>query len=147
MTASFHLTHTSDFDIEASLIGPDNTTIDLTSNNGYYGANAGYGSACTPLTNRTTFDDAAPRSITTGTPLFVGSFRPEQALAAFDGKTGTAVNGTWRLRIKDNFVGNVGTLLCWSLTVIPSGVCTVGGNCGLPPTTTAIHTPPRSTHR
>ena len=134
VTASFHLTHPSDIDLRISLIGPDNTTVDLTSSNGF-GAN--YGSACTPLTNRTTFDDAAATSITAGTPPFVGSFRPEQSLVAFDGKTGTAVNGTWRLRIVDDFVGNVGTLLCWSLTVIPTGICTVGGNCGLPPTTTA----------
>ena len=116
---SLQVFHTLDADLDVSLIGPDGTTIDLTSDNGGSGGN--YGTACTPDGSRTTLDDAAPTAITAGSAPFIGSFRPEQALSAFDGKTGAgAANGIWRLRIADDTAGNTGTLQCWSLFITAS---------------------------
>src|SRR5882724_8417633 len=124
VTVSFWVTHTFDADLAISLVGPDGTTVDLTSNNGGGGAN--FGTSCGA---RTVFDDAAATSITAGTAPFVGTFRPEQALSAFAGKSGAAVNGTWRLRIADQDLADVGTLQCWTLT-ITNQVCTPGaGPC------------------
>jgi len=47
-------------------------------------------------------------------PRSRGTFRPEGALAALNGKS---ANGTWRLRITDDLGGDVGNLLCWSVTI------------------------------
>lgn len=58
---SLHITHPLAADLDISLEGPDGTTVDLTSDNG--GAGANYGSACTPESSRTTFDDAAATAI------------------------------------------------------------------------------------
>jgi autotransporter-associated beta strand protein len=125
VTVSLYLTHPSDQEVHISLIGPDGTTIDLSSDNG--GTGDDYGSSCA---NRTTFSDAAATSITAGTPPFVGTFRPEQALSNFVGKVGSAANGTWTLRISDdNAIGNPGTLHCWTLN-LAQAVCGDGrGQC------------------
>jgi subtilisin-like proprotein convertase family protein len=117
VTASFYLTHTFDSDLTISLVGPDSTTIRLSEANGGGGHN--YGSACSPLTSRTTFDDSVAPLIASGFAPFVGSFRPEEPLAAFNGKSGAAVNGTWKLRITDSFFPDTGTLLCWSIYINP----------------------------
>jgi subtilisin-like proprotein convertase family protein len=124
VTVSFYLTHTFDADLDIFLVGPDGTTVELTSDNGG-GAN-NYGTSCGA---RTVFDDTAAASITAGVAPFVGTFRPEQALSAFAGKSGAAVNGTWRLRITDDEGVDVGTLQCWTLTITRSE-CTPGtGPC------------------
>ncbi len=135
LTVSLYITHTYDGDLDISLIGPDGTTIDLTSDNGLNGDNFGTSSA-TP----TTFDDAAASSITTGTSPFLGSFRPEQPLAAFLGKTGSAANGTWRLHVADDSANDTGLLNSWSIQfqTLPAtdggGPCNGSGN--LPPLVT-----------
>jgi subtilisin-like proprotein convertase family protein len=126
VTVSFHATHTFDSDLDVTLIGPDNTAVELSTDNGGGGDN--YGSGCTPQTNRTTFDDAAAVPVISGAVPFVGTFRPEGSLAAFNGKSGSALNGVWKLRIADDAGADVGTLNCWSL-FITTGSCTVGGSC------------------
>ena len=70
-----------------------------------------------PLSSRTTFDDSSPTYITHASAPFLGTFRPEQPLSMFNGKSGASVNGTWKLRIQDSFAGDTGTLVCWSLNV------------------------------
>ena len=112
---SFHITHTFDADLAISLVSPDGTTVDLSSNNG--GGNDNYGTACTPDENRTTFLDSAVTAITAGTAPFVGTFRPEQPLAAFAGKSGNAANGVWKIRVSDQAGLDTGVLQCWSLIV------------------------------
>ncbi|MBI4852869.1 MAG: proprotein convertase P-domain-containing protein [Acidobacteria bacterium] len=111
VTVSFFLTHTFDADLDIFLIGPDGTTVELTTDNG--GASDNYGTSCA---NRTVFDDAAATPITSGVAPFVGTFRPEGMLSAFNGKPG---NGTWTLRITDDLGGDVGVLMCWGLQISP----------------------------
>ena len=114
ISVSVYLTHTFDSDLTISLVGPDATTVTLAAHRGSSGDN--YGSACTPVTSRTTFDDSVANSITAGTAPFVGSYRPEQPLASFNGKSGSGANGTWKLRINDDANLDTGTLLCWSIS-------------------------------
>ncbi len=107
------LNHTYDGDISISLAAPDGTVVPLASGRGGSGDNYGSGStdcAGTP----TVFDDAAGTPISGGTAPFVGTFRPDAMLSAFNGKS---VNGNWRLRISDGASGDSGTLFCWSLEI------------------------------
>jgi subtilisin-like proprotein convertase family protein len=106
---ALHITHTFDADLDISLIGPDGTTIDVSSDNGSSGDN--YGTAC-DLASMTTFDDGAGTAATAGTAPFSGSFQPEQPLATYAGR---ASAGTWTLHVADDLGGDVGTLECWSL--------------------------------
>lgn len=111
VTVSFFLTHTFDADLDISLIGPDGTSVELTSDNG--GAGDNYGTSCAV---RTVFDDAAATPVTSGTAPFAGTFRPEGMLSAFNGKPG---NGTWTLVITDDLGGDTGVLMCWGLQISP----------------------------
>ena len=113
LSVSLYLTHTFDSDLSIELIGPDTTRIDLSVKNGSSGDN--YGGACSPLGARSTFDDGASTLMTAGAAPFVGRFRPEQPLSTFNGKSGGAANGMWRLRITDDFQADQGNLVCWSL--------------------------------
>jgi len=135
VTVSFHLLHTFDADLDISLVGPDGTTIDLTSDNG--GGADNFGTSCGA---RTTFDDASPTAITAGVAPFAGSFRPETPLAAFNGKSGAAANGTWTLRIVDDLAGDIGTLQCWSLTITQDDSALVRPPTGLTVTSVAGNT-------
>ena len=123
VSVSMHITHTADNDLDISLIAPDGTTINLSSDNG--GTASDYGTDCTDA-RRTTFTDTAATSILSGTAPFAGSFRPEQGLFLLNGKYGGDVNGIWTLRIVDDTGGAVGTLRCWSL-FISGPLCTDGG--------------------
>jgi subtilisin-like proprotein convertase family protein len=125
VTVSLHLTHTFDGDLDLFLVGPDGTIVEMTSDNGGPGDN--YGTSCGA---RTVFDDVASTTITLGTAPFVGAFRPEQPLSAFAGKSGSAVNGAWTLRLTDDFAADVGSLLCWTLTISHATSCVAGtGPC------------------
>ena len=97
------LTHAYDGDLEIRLRGPDNTLVLLVDNRGGAGDN---------FTN-TAFDDEAATAITSGTPPYTGSFRPEGLLSSFDNKS---ANGTWTLEVTDNAANDAGTLYGWSLT-------------------------------
>ena len=121
ITLSIHLLHTWDSDLDISLIGPDGTTVDLSSDNGSSADN--YGTSCSPVSSRTTFDDAAATSITVGTAPFVGTFKPESPLSAFSGKSGVDVNGTWILRIVDDASGDAGTFNCVTLDIAANLPC------------------------
>ncbi|MGI8583121.1 MAG: proprotein convertase P-domain-containing protein [Chitinophagaceae bacterium] len=121
VTISMYLTHTSNGDLQLSLISPDGTTVPLSINRGGGGQN--FGSSCA---NRTAFDDAAVTSITAGTAPFVGTFKPEGSLALFNGKSGVQINGNWTLRIADVGPGDAGNFFCASLFVAPA-VCVNNG--------------------
>lgn len=127
-----YVTHSFDSDLVMLLIGPDGTTVELTSNNGGSGDN--YGTSCAGLT---IFDDAASPSITSGSPPFSGAFRPEQPLAAFIGKLPAAANGEWKLRILDLAAEDSGILQCWTLETTPISCPSGGGACLVAPSITA----------
>ncbi|HET7503676.1 MAG TPA: proprotein convertase P-domain-containing protein [Kofleriaceae bacterium] len=103
--------HTFDGDLGFTLIGPDGTTVDLSSNNGGSGDN--YGDGATDCTGRpTVFDDQAPNPIAVAAAPFAASFRPEQPLSRFTGRT---ARGTWRLQVSDSAALDTGTLFCVQL--------------------------------
>ena len=122
------ITHPRDADLNIALISPDGVTVPLASALG--GAGANYGTNCAPDSARTMFDDNAPAAITTVAAPFVGVFRPQGSLSAFN--YGSA-NGTWTLHVADTVAGNFGTLQCWSLLLYPVACAGGGGFCGTCP--------------
>ena len=107
------IVHTWDADLDITIVHPDATVVELSTDNGSSGDN---------YTN-TVFDDEAATAITAGTAPFSGSFRPEGLLSALDGK---AANGTWRLRITDDLGGDTGMLHAWSVTLCGNVTATTG---------------------
>jgi hypothetical protein len=133
VTTNLQINHTNDSDLDLYLIGPDAAQVELSTDNG--GTSDNYGTSCASNSNKTTFDDAAAVSISSpsAVPPFTGSFKPEGELLSFRAKSGTAVNGTWLLRITDDTPIDSGTLNCASVFVSPV-ICTpAGGACGCPP--------------
>ena len=72
----------------------------------------------------TKFDDSASKSIAEGVSPYIGSYRPIDSFAIFNGEWS---NGTWRLAIQsiNGISGNTGSISDWSLflnepTPIPS---------------------------
>jgi subtilisin-like proprotein convertase family protein len=83
-----NVTHTYQGDLEIALIAPDNTTV--------------------LLHNRT---GAGTDNVNTEYPDLTAS---AQSLAAFTGK---AINGAWRLRVRDLAAADTGTLVSWTLSL------------------------------
>ncbi len=107
------ITHTFDGDLVLRLRSPDNTVVLLAFQVG--GAGAGYGTDCPASANDTTFDDQAATSILTAAAPFIGSFRPQQPLSAFAGKSGAQVNGNWTLEVVDVGAADTGSIECFGL--------------------------------
>lgn len=125
---SLYLTHSQDWDVVITLLAPDGTAVELTSQNGSTGMN--YGLSCNPFENRTVFDDTAATSITNGVAPFAGLFRPQSPLSVLRGRTGAAVNGDWKLVVRDaSGNGHTGSLLCWYLNLYPTACAEGGGMC------------------
>ena len=103
------LNHTYDSDLVIALQSPDLQEVILAANRGSGGDNYGAG-----LTN-TVFDDEAAVAISAGTAPFLGTFRPESPLSAFDGGL---LDGPWRLRVTDSVGGDTGNLLGWGMQVV-----------------------------
>jgi len=101
-SVSVNISHLRVSDLDISLIGPNNDTIDLSSGNG--GSGFDY--------TGTVFDDGAFQAITSGTAPFTGTYLPEEPLSDF---TGVNPNGTWTLRVKDHATLFIGTLLNWTI--------------------------------
>ncbi len=99
-----NLTHTWDSDLEITLISPEGTSLDLSSDNGGSGDN---------YTN-TVFQDGAP-SITTGSAPFTGTFEAEGGTFAST-FAGEEVNGNWTLAICDDSSGDSGFLNTYSIS-------------------------------
>src|SRR6202008_2791742 len=78
-TVSLWLTHPITSDLDVSLISPAGITVPLSLANG---GGANFGTACSPDSSRTTFDDAATTPITAGSSPYVGTFRPQGSLAS-----------------------------------------------------------------
>ena len=132
---ALHAYGTANQNLDIYLVGPDGTRVELSTDNG--GGSNAYGLSCDDA-DRTRFSDAASVSITssTFTSFSKGIYRPEGLLAAFAGKSGAAVNGTWTLEVThDTFsIPDVnGRFRCSSLFLYPAE-CTPGtGGCELCP--------------
>jgi subtilisin-like proprotein convertase family protein len=123
-----HLLHTYLSDLVLELMGPDGTTILLAANQGGNGSD--YGASCV---QRTRLSDAADSRLGSSTPPYVGTFRSEESLGAFRGKSGDQANGNWRLKLHDIAENDVGVLVCWSLDFRLVN-CELGnGRCLVPP--------------
>jgi subtilisin-like proprotein convertase family protein len=94
--------HTWDADISIMLIAPGYDSADISSRNGGSGDNY----------INTVFDDEASTPITSGTPPFTGSYRPEQPLSSFDS---LPLTGSWVLKVRDDFAQDTGQLVSWCL--------------------------------
>ncbi|HEU0008859.1 MAG TPA: S8 family serine peptidase [Verrucomicrobiae bacterium] len=124
ITVSLHLLHPSDRELGIGLFAPDGTFRILSFRHG--GTAPDYGLSCT---EPTVFDESGTKSISDGLPPFLGTFKPEESLLVFNGKSGTNVNGTWRLRVGDFRFGLTGTVQCVTLTIYPA-LCNPGsGDC------------------
>jgi subtilisin-like proprotein convertase family protein len=99
--------------------GPNYTTVTLANQRGGNNANMGLDTPCDDGDD-TIFSDGASTPISAGTAPFLGTFKPETPLSAFNGKTGSDANGTWFLRITDNVNGQGGQIRCWCLNVTSS---------------------------
>jgi M6 family metalloprotease-like protein len=124
VTVSLYLTHAYDGNLVIDLLAPDGTANNLVSRRGSSGDH--FGTNCLADATRTTFDSAATVSITSGAAPFVGTYRPEGTFAVHSGKSGAAVNGPWRLRVRDAASSNTGTLQCWSLQLTQTATCLDG---------------------
>ncbi len=104
VNVTVNISHNWDADIDITLVAPDGTEIDLSSDNG--GTGDDY--------INTVFDDDATTAITAGSPPFTGTFSPEQPLSVLNG--GNA-GGTWTLRVADDEAIISGTLDSWSIEI------------------------------
>src|SRR6185295_14570838 len=127
VTATVFINHTWDGDLELSLIGPDATAVELSTQRGGSGDN--FGTGCPADADDTTWDDAAATAIAAGVAPFVGSFRPELPLSAFTGKV---ANGTWQFKGVDTAALDTGNINCVKLTITPVVGTDGGGACGAP---------------
>ncbi len=100
-----NITHPFDEDLDIYLIAPDNTSVELSTDNGSAGDNY----------INTVFDDDANTSIVNGIAPFTGTFKPEGSLSVLKGKN---AQGTWKLKVFDDDWNYQGTLNSWSLTLI-----------------------------
>ena len=120
-TVKLTINHTFPSDLTISLIAPDGTAIVLSQNRGNFRSTPG-GQAYI----NTTFDDSAATAISAGNAPFTGRFQPDQALSTLAGRV---PNGTWTLRIHDDFQIDVGRLVGWSLT-LQTGILRNAGTSG-----------------
>lgn len=98
-------------DLGLWLEGPDGTRVRLVSDDVLLGLGLGTGE-CGVDAVRTRFADDATRSIRKGTVPYVDTFRPEEPLAAFQGRS---IAGDWTLVVTDTLSEDSGTLSCWAL--------------------------------
>ena len=107
IAVTLNVTHTSDADLGAVLIGPDGVTrITLFAPGTLSGQNL----------SGLTFSDTATTPVTAGTAPYTGTFQPASPLGVLLGKN---AGGTWTLQLTDNTPGHSGTLLSWSLIATP----------------------------
>ncbi|MCX7830462.1 MAG: proprotein convertase P-domain-containing protein, partial [Acidobacteria bacterium] len=111
VNVKINITHTFDADLDIYLIAPDNTVVELSTDNGSSGDNY----------IDTVFDWEATTPITSGTPPFTGVFKPEGNLSTLYGKN---AQGNWTLKVYDDASLDTGTINNWSIEFLyPSEAC------------------------
>ena len=99
-----NLTHTWLADLEISLVAPDGTTAVLVS--GVGGGDDNFWGTC--------FQQNAAQSIVSGAAPFTGTFRPQGQMGFVNNQQNA--NGTWFLRVSDNYGADTGSVHSWSIT-------------------------------
>lgn len=99
----FNLTHANNQELSIWLISPDNISVKLTERLG--GNSVNFQNTC--------LDMSSVNYIAANWGPFTGTFRPYHHLGVIN--SGGRAKGTWKLRIKDHFIGNRATLLNWSI--------------------------------
>jgi subtilisin-like proprotein convertase family protein len=113
LNVSVRITHPYNRDLEIWLMSPNRTIVKPVLRRGGSGNNFGAGPAdCSG--NFTVLDDQAATPIAAAVAPMVGSFVPDQPLAAFNGQQ---QRGRWLLFVVDSAVPDTGTLHCWELAV------------------------------
>lgn len=105
LNVTLNISHTYTGDLQIYLQAPDKSYILLS--NGRGGSSDNF--------NNTQFNDEVGTAIANGSAGFSGSYKPEQALSAFDGKE---MNGEWTLWVYDRYSGDVGALNSWTLEFV-----------------------------
>jgi len=109
---TMNLTHNYLGDLTATLISPAGTQVIL------------FNSACDDANNvNAVFDDSGVAVVCSNNPAIAGTVQATQLLSTFNGENAA---GSWILRIKDNYTGDGGSLVGWSLSL-----CTVGPALGI----------------
>jgi subtilisin-like proprotein convertase family protein len=116
------MTHTFVGDLGIFLIGPSGQVLELVTNVGGGGDNF----------SNTIFTDNSGVFINSGTPPFIGSYRPEGRVTSItppysnapalgthtfaNTYNGTNADGTWILHINDLLAADIGELISWSIS-------------------------------
>jgi subtilisin-like proprotein convertase family protein len=93
------ITHTYDGDLTIDLIAPGVAAPGLSLASRVGGTGDGF--------TNTVFDDSAPTAITSGTPPYIGRFKPAAMLSTLIGRP---LAGTWKLRAEDHAFTDDGSL-------------------------------------
>ena len=97
VNVTINIPHTYTADLDISLISPNGTTVELSTDNG--GSGNDY--------INTVFDSEASNTIQSGSPPFTGTFIPEGDLTALNGENSA---GTWTLNVFDDAGGDGGSI-------------------------------------
>lgn len=103
VSVKINVDHSRDDQLDISLVAPDGTLLDLSSDNGGNGDNY----------SNTVFLNGASTNITAGSAPFTGNFLPEAPFSNLNGKN---PNGTWNLKVADDASSTTGTLDDWEIT-------------------------------
>jgi len=168
LMVTVNINHNTDSDLDIFLVDPQGTrAILLSSDNGGNGNNY----------SNTVFQTNATSSITFGTAPFTGAFLPEGSITTAPDRSGAVmgntynavvpanslngapIDGTWTLRIFDDYGNNYGTLVNWSISItkqidsgftsVVNGPQTIGAitySGSYNSTVTSIVTPPAGTN-
>jgi subtilisin-like proprotein convertase family protein len=104
VSVSLNLTHTYDGDLAISLIAPSGNSIYLSNRRGGSGNDF----------INTLFTMSASTLISSGSPPFSGSYKPDGNFSALTGN----INGNWILRVQDLAGADTGRIRNWSLTIL-----------------------------
>ncbi len=103
-TVCINLTHTYDADLTVWIVAPDGTVGMLFSNTG--GGDDNFTNTCLNV-------DAAT-SLSSGSAPFTGTFKPSGQMGLVN--NGQNPNGSWKLRVNDNYGADQGNVISFSIT-------------------------------